>query len=1161
MGLPEEQYEEILRGLVPIGELSAEQREEVLRTAQVQAYAKGDVVFRQGDRDGFAIYLVEGQLALYSEGRVVKRVAAGTEAARYALAHLQPRQYSGRAESPVTALYVDRRLLNLAGGQVGPTEMSLVPVQVGEIASADSGDWMTRLLKSDLFTRIPAMNLQRLFSTLESVQGAAGETLVRQGDTGDFFYVLVRGRCQVSRQSAAGREVVLAELRDGDSFGEEALIGGTSRTATVKMLTDGELVRLGREDFVELVCKPVLRAVSYAEACRQAEHGATWLDVRFPDEHGASGIDGSVNLPLNLLRLQAGRLDRHRKHLVYCDTGSRSAVAAFLLAQRGFDVRYLEGGLLAASSTSEPTVVSQPEPPGSPAPTAEPGSSQGGSEQSLARIEGETPRALSRQLERRLSEEQTARRAEIARHRDELGRLRSLLELGETRLQELQQRAVGERATLLDEVERAKAARGAAETTLDTLRRDTSSRIAELEEQVATRTALADAAQRAAADQRAALEEERRRTAEQVALRSEAERAREAARADLDAGREAWDGARVALERAHAAALAASGEALRQACEDLEELRHRSAAELAAQRESLTAQTVRAETAEAALADARGSLAETQGELQGRLQAAEQQTLDAEERAREWAARAAELESTVDRLGQELRESRDARRSETSRLEERLAALAAERAQGEAARRAEQERLAARVAELESRLEAKDREVVAGREEAAALRSRAEDLDARVAGLTASLADAHTLRESESREAEQREKAALARAQGAEQAVAAERDRGARAAREAADLEERYQRVAGQVERLQNALQEAEGRHRAQQAEAERQLALVRAKAESAERTLDGERRRLQAALDEARRQAGEGLRRAAEAAAQSARADESGYLSEMARLKSDLTDALARGDALESDLARLLAEVEQRERETESERAAATAREAATEGELAALRMTLASVGDELCGLRETGRRAEERAATAARERQEIEADRDRLLAELRDMAEARAQADASAAELRDSRARAGEEDVQTRAAARAAAEQVDELRRRLELQAAAETAALEEARHWRESAEKAELEADHRIREREARFRAAEEGLRREVETLRRALENARNAADAKGAGSADPSGAQPGPPPPDTPAAAAPRARGRDVDRTLVPQSVRESLARQRAALEHARRTDHT
>lgn len=52
-----------------------------------------------------------------------------------------------------------------------------------------------------------------------------------------------------------------------------------------------------------------------------------------------------MNLPLYQLRLKASSLEPRRHYIVFCQTGSRSCAAAFLLSQRGFEVSVLRGGL------------------------------------------------------------------------------------------------------------------------------------------------------------------------------------------------------------------------------------------------------------------------------------------------------------------------------------------------------------------------------------------------------------------------------------------------------------------------------------------------------------------------------------------------------------------------------------------------------------------------------------------------------------------------------------------------------------------------------------------------------------------------------------------------------------------------------------------------
>jgi rhodanese-related sulfurtransferase len=73
--------------------------------------------------------------------------------------------------------------------------------------------------------------------------------------------------------------------------------------------------------------------------------GAQLVDVRLEDEYRAGSLEDSINLPLYQLRLRADTLDNEKKYVLYCQQGQRSFAAAFLLAQRGFDVYVLKGGL------------------------------------------------------------------------------------------------------------------------------------------------------------------------------------------------------------------------------------------------------------------------------------------------------------------------------------------------------------------------------------------------------------------------------------------------------------------------------------------------------------------------------------------------------------------------------------------------------------------------------------------------------------------------------------------------------------------------------------------------------------------------------------------------------------------------------------------------
>lgn len=333
----------VLRDLIPINALSAVHLEEISRKAVIADVRAGRYVFKQGDRDYQSVYLLEGKVELIADkGEVVGQVKAGSEAARHPLAHKQPRQLSVRAVGNATIACVDSSLLDVL-----LTWDESAGYDVVEIDAQDDDDWMTRMLQSQAFLQLPPSNIHQLLMRLEAVSALAGEVIVRQDDDGDYFYIVKTGRLAVTRKaSPRGKEVTLAELGEGAGFGEEALVSDTRRNASVTMITDGDLMRLSKQDFRELLCTPLVHEIDVAEARELASAGAHWLDVRLPGEFENHAIRGSRNLPLSALREESVQLDSNATYILCCDTGRRSAAGAFVLGQRGLKVYTLKKGLM-----------------------------------------------------------------------------------------------------------------------------------------------------------------------------------------------------------------------------------------------------------------------------------------------------------------------------------------------------------------------------------------------------------------------------------------------------------------------------------------------------------------------------------------------------------------------------------------------------------------------------------------------------------------------------------------------------------------------------------------------------------------------------------------------------------------------------------------------
>lgn len=333
-----------LKSLSPLNGLKKDNLHAILDKIELLEAHRGQSLFKKGDTDKRTVYVLSGTVELKEGDKVVHTIAAGTDEALNPIAPILPRQQTAVAAGAVKYISIDSELLDvtLTWDQTGIYE-------VGEFSTEqlqETGDWMSSFLQIKAFQQIPPANIQSIFMRLQQVNSKAGDVVIQQGDDGDYFYIISRGRCMVTREtplSDAG--IDLAELSAGSTFGEEALLTDAKCNATIRMQTDGVLMRLGKDDFQALLKEPMLEWVDQDEADRVVSEGGQWLDVRLPGEFKVLHKDNAVNLPLYVLRHKLNTLDRGKQYVVCCDTGRRSSAAAFVLKQKNFQVVVLKNGL------------------------------------------------------------------------------------------------------------------------------------------------------------------------------------------------------------------------------------------------------------------------------------------------------------------------------------------------------------------------------------------------------------------------------------------------------------------------------------------------------------------------------------------------------------------------------------------------------------------------------------------------------------------------------------------------------------------------------------------------------------------------------------------------------------------------------------------------
>src|SRR6266849_1288688 len=245
----------VLRTLEPIASLSEERVEELAALCFVEKIPAGITLFHAGDNDNQTVYLLKGEIILSTDkGDKQLSLIGDSEDAQYAIADKQPRQLSATTETNADVLRIDNDLLDimLTWDQLTQYEAD-VEAHSDRKTDDKKEDWMDAMGKTSAFKNLPPANIEKLLARMEKMPVKNTQAIIRQGEEGDYYYLIESGKASVTRQVENGDSKELAQLGPGACFGEEALVSDAKRNATVIMISDGVLLRLAKKDFVELL--------------------------------------------------------------------------------------------------------------------------------------------------------------------------------------------------------------------------------------------------------------------------------------------------------------------------------------------------------------------------------------------------------------------------------------------------------------------------------------------------------------------------------------------------------------------------------------------------------------------------------------------------------------------------------------------------------------------------------------------------------------------------------------------------------------------------------------------------------------------------------------------------------------------------------------------
>ena len=217
----------------------------VIDSFEEKKYKAGQAVITQGE-EGDVLYLVDsGELdceKVFKSGDTptyLKTYIPGESFGELALLYNAPRAATIKAKTDATLWALDRECFNNI---------------VKDAAMKKREKYENTLKKVEILKSIDPYELGQICDALKSITYKAGETIIKQNDTGDIFYILDEGKAHAEKVFEEGKPAQnVKDYGSCDYFGELALLKGEPRAATIIADTDCKLLSLDRMAFKRLL--------------------------------------------------------------------------------------------------------------------------------------------------------------------------------------------------------------------------------------------------------------------------------------------------------------------------------------------------------------------------------------------------------------------------------------------------------------------------------------------------------------------------------------------------------------------------------------------------------------------------------------------------------------------------------------------------------------------------------------------------------------------------------------------------------------------------------------------------------------------------------------------------------------------------------------------
>lgn len=200
--------------------------------------AKGCCVIQEGD-DGSTVYVLEeGMVEVTKQGKKLCRIGPEKVFGELAILYNCTRTATVTALTDIKLWAIDRQIFQT------------IMMRTGLIKHSQYTDFL-RSVPS--FQALPEDVLSKLADVLEETHYNDGDYIIRQGASGDTFFIISEGQVKVYHQNTSNEEEMIKMMSKGDWFGEQALKGEDVRTASVTAVGDVTCLVIDRESFKQLI--------------------------------------------------------------------------------------------------------------------------------------------------------------------------------------------------------------------------------------------------------------------------------------------------------------------------------------------------------------------------------------------------------------------------------------------------------------------------------------------------------------------------------------------------------------------------------------------------------------------------------------------------------------------------------------------------------------------------------------------------------------------------------------------------------------------------------------------------------------------------------------------------------------------------------------------